>query len=56
MVNYYPLFYKKIVIEFYMSQKCQIVQIIQIFKISRSSLYNWINQHNKNELTEKKNI
>ena len=54
MVNYYPLFYKIIIIEFYMSRKCKITEIIKIFKISKSSLYNWISQHIKNKLTEKK--
>ena len=51
MVNYYSLFYKKIIIEFYISRKCKIIEIIKIFKISKSSLYNWICQYNKNILT-----
>ena len=54
MVNSYPYIYKLRVVRYYLENNVKVSDLLEIFKISRGSLYNWINQYNNNELSEKK--
>ena len=53
-LNSYPLWFKLKVVQFYNDKCASINEIINIFGISNGSLYNWVNDYNKNNLTDKK--
>lgn len=53
MVNSYPYIFKLRVVRYYLENNIKVSELLNIFKISRGSLYNWINQYNNNELSEK---
>jgi len=54
MPNYYPLLFKRKVVEFYKKTKLCTIDVLKVFGISNGSLFNWIILYDNNKLTSKK--